>query len=83
MIDCKGVHQLVASGEEQELGFMKKMELKIHMMMCKHCRGYSDQIRAMGEAIRELCQDRPGDDELCNKLEKEVLDSTGPDGDGP
>ena len=33
------------SDDYHELGFMKKVEFKLHLMTCTHCQRYVDQIK--------------------------------------
>ena len=40
MLNCKEVSRLVASGELERVGWARKLELRMHMMMCKYCRLY-------------------------------------------
>ena len=77
MIDCRNVHHLVATGRDEELGLMKRLELKLHLMMCRHCSRYVAQMRSIGEAIRRLCSERPEDAEDASHIEREVLAAVG------
>ncbi len=72
MLKCRDLSQLVAADEIEEFGFMKRMELKFHLFMCRHCRNYVAQIRSLGQGARDIASaDGPGQDQL-EKIEKKI-----------
>ncbi len=74
MLKCQDVTQLIASSAAEELGFMKRLELRLHLLMCRHCHNYADQIKALGDGARRLMGGRePTRDEL-KHLENEICD---------
>ena len=73
MLMCKDVHHLVASGDVAELGWMRKIELKLHLLMCQHCRRYVEQMAAMGRGFRALVRGRQAEPEQLNRLEKQIV----------
>ena len=54
MMKCKDISQLIAAGEAVDLGCLKRLELKVHLLICRHCRTYARQIRTLGTAARRL-----------------------------
>lgn len=83
MMKCHDISHLVASGEVDDLGFMKRLELRMHLLMCRHCQNYVSQIKALGDGARRLMQQRgPTSDEL-QHLEKEICDKICSHGSGP
>ena len=74
MLKCKDVSHLVASGDVAELGFMKRLELRVHLAMCRHCAAYVRQIHALGNGIRNLTgASEPSSDEL-QQLENHICE---------
>ena len=74
MLKCSEISRLVAADEIEEFGFMKRMEMKFHLFMCKHCRNYVAQIRAIGRGARNLADaDEPDPGNLA-KIEKKICD---------
>lgn len=75
MLKCREVSKIVAA-EDRNLGFMKRMELKLHLFMCVHCRNYAAQVKAMGRGARDLVMSTdpsPGEvqeleNRICGKL---------------
>ncbi len=74
MLKCKDVSHLIASGDAEELGFLKRLELRLHLMMCRHCQGYADQIKALGAGTRRLMGAREPTAEELQHLENEICD---------
>jgi anti-sigma factor RsiW len=54
MLKCREVEQKIGSGEIASAGFMERLAVNFHLMMCRHCRAYARQIRAIGAAAREV-----------------------------
>ncbi len=50
MISCKEVVRILSSSEE--LTVRKKIELKAHLFICKHCSGYLSQLNAINEKLK-------------------------------
>ncbi len=74
MMKCKEISHLIASGSAEDLGFMKRLELRLHLMMCRHCQGYADQIKALGDGARRMIGAREPSSEELQKLENEICE---------
>ncbi len=74
MMKCKDISQLIASGAGDDAGFMKRLELRMHLMMCRHCQGYAQQIKALGEGARRLIGTEEPTAEELQQLEDEICD---------
>lgn len=66
---CKDVVQLVASDELARQRWYKRLGVAMHLMMCRHCRAYAEQIRAMGRSVRELYANSGADARVDEMLE--------------
>ncbi len=54
-------------GAADDLAFFKRLELKAHLLLCRHCQSYSRQIAALGRGARGLVgATEPTSDELRN-----------------
>ena len=74
MMKCREVTKLVAADMVEELGLGRRLEMRLHMFMCRHCRRYLQQIRTLGRGARELAErDAPSPDRL-QEIEQEILD---------
>jgi len=72
MLKCREISHLIATDAYGDLGFMKRLELRMHLMMCRHCLGYFKQMQASGNGARRLMgKDEPTAEEL-SRLEREI-----------
>ena len=74
MPNCKEVSKIIAGDELEGVGLGKRLSVWFHLLMCKYCRRYSRQIRAVGEVTRALHARRPTPEEAAKlKRMKETL----------
>ncbi len=74
MLSCQEVSRSIASDELGTAGWRRRLSIKLHLLMCRHCRRYARQIDAIGSAARRLLgKDRldPGSRE---RLRSSILD---------
>lgn len=64
MYRCSEVVRLISSDEYLIAGVLKKLQIRLHLAMCKHCSKYARQLRAIAAAIR-----KGGDDISLSELE--------------
>lgn len=83
MLRCREVTHLVATGDVESASFVRRLELRLHLMMCRHCRNYVRQIAVIGEAARRLWGRDAADTEEESRLETRVLRSLRMDGQSP
>ena len=75
MMSCKEIVKLVSSGEPQP--FLKKAELRMHLMMCKHCSRYVTQLQMLSRGFKKLFQVKTQvDPSQVEKLEKQIIETT-------
>lgn len=72
MLKCREVSRIVATGEIEELPWMKRIEMRLHLMMCNHCREYLAQIFALGRGVRRIFG-LEEDAETLARLERKIL----------
>ncbi len=53
MLSCKEVTWLCASEELRRAPLARRLAVRLHLMMCTHCRRYVRQLRLIGMAARE------------------------------
>ncbi len=73
MISCKEVAQLVASDGLEEAGWGERLRVRLHHLMCRRCRRYAAQMRALGEYARKRWGDPPQDPVTLQRLELAIL----------
>jgi len=74
MLKCREVSKLVATDAVGELGFMRRLELRMHVLMCRHCHRYLQQIRTLGQGARELADRDASSPERLQEIEEEILE---------
>jgi predicted anti-sigma-YlaC factor YlaD len=72
MLRCNEVAAIVGSGELDEAGWRRRLSVRLHLMMCRHCRRYARQIAALGELTRKLVGREA---ETRDELERRILES--------
>ncbi len=79
MLNCKEVARLVASDELADAVWSDRALARLHLLMCRHCRGYSAQLRAIGNAARDRrdsdVADRAAFEGLQNSILQRCLDA--------
>jgi hypothetical protein len=84
MLSCKEVTRIVASGEIDEQSPFKRMQLRMHLLMCRHCRRYTAQLRTIGAMARKAWGPQTVDQATLDRLTKAIIHPTagldGPDG---
>ncbi len=74
MMTCKEVSTAVASDGAARLPWTKRVGVRLHLLMCRHCRRYAAQLAAIGSAVRRLYRDevpsKSLEDSILNSVKK-------------
>ncbi len=73
MPSCKEVARLIASEELADAGRSKRALVRIHLLMCRDCRRYAAELRAIGAAAQDRWDTRTADRQAFEKLERSIL----------
>lgn len=73
MLRCREVTRLVASEDIRNAGLLTRLEFRLHLMMCRHCREYVHQMGLIGQLARRLWGTDAEDPEEVARIEREVL----------
>ena len=73
MLRCKEVASLCASEEVRTASWKKRVAVRIHLMMCRHCRRYVRELARIGAAVRALSLGESDDAERNEALVRRVL----------
>lgn len=71
MQDCKEVSRGIASDEVENASWVDRLACWFHLLMCPDCRRYRDQIRNLGQVVREEAP--VGDRATLERLEGTLL----------
>lgn len=52
MLSCKETSQLISQAQDRELGIVERMQLELHLAMCKGCSNLRKQMDFLRGAIR-------------------------------
>ena len=54
MPTCQQVAREIASDELATASWRRRSAVRIHLLLCRHCRRYARQMRAIGSAVQSL-----------------------------
>ena len=74
MLSCREVTRRIASDELVEASWGERLGVRLHLLLCRHCRRYAAQLRAIGAAARTLWGPRSEDPSTLERLERQVLE---------
>lgn len=60
MLRCREVTRLHASDELASAPWRTRLGVRLHLMLCRHCRRYVRELARIGEAARALYRDSDG-----------------------
>jgi len=75
MLKCHEVSRLAASEEIARAGLWRRMEFRLHLMMCRHCRNYVRHVGLIGAAVRRLMKTAAEDAQVVERLEAEIMEA--------
>jgi hypothetical protein len=76
MLRCDEVTRLHASEELRLAPWRKRLAVRFHLLMCRSCQRYVQELSSIGEAVREASRDRPDDAERLESIVQRVLPKT-------
>jgi predicted anti-sigma-YlaC factor YlaD len=74
MLSCKKATMLVE--KQKAIGTVsgiQKMQLKIHLSMCKACKGYIEQSKLIDKSLQQLNDQSPENTPLPNATKKQII----------
>ena len=74
MPNCKEVVRLIASDELADAAWSDRTLVRLHLLMCRNCRGYAAQLRAIGVAARDRWDLRVADRAAFGQLQSLILE---------
>ncbi len=77
MLTCKDVATAIGRDEWRAASWRRRLALRLHLLMCSHCRRYAAQIRAIGTAARSLFRERAEDRKVLERLYETILSLPG------
>lgn len=56
MTTCKEVSELLSQGQDRRLGRVEKFRLNLHLLVCRGCRNFSDQLFFIRAAVKRYIE---------------------------
>ena len=73
MLTCNDVAKAIGQDEWLTAPWQSRLALRVHLLMCRHCRRYAAQIRAIGTAARSLFREQCEDPTALERLQEKIL----------
>ncbi len=70
---CRDVTRAIAGGALEEAPLRRRLGVRLHLLLCRHCRRYARQIRAIGLAARDVLASPSGEHESLARLRAALL----------
>lgn len=61
MLSCKEVTHLLSESQDRPLGMSEKMQLEMHLAICKGCKNFKSQMSFLREACKRYLADHNGE----------------------
>lgn len=61
MLSCKEVTHLLSESQDRPLGMAEKMQLEMHLAICKGCKNFKGQMSFLREACKRYLADHTGE----------------------
>lgn len=74
MLNCRDVTGKIARDEVSKASWRTRLSVRVHLLLCRHCRQYLEQLRAMGSAGRELWGPQSQAPDSLERLERQILE---------
>lgn len=83
MLSCKDISQLASEHIDNEMPFFKRMQFRMHLMMCKNCRRFVEQFQLTIESISHLTPPKPCESETNQQVARLMEIARTPPKDAP
>lgn len=51
MLNCRQVTEQASALIDDELGWAQRLQMRLHLAMCRHCRRFVNQLRLLRDAL--------------------------------
>ena len=74
MRSCKETAELIAGDRLCEEGWVGRLLVRLHLLMCRHCREYAAQLRTIGSVSKDVVGGGNEDSDSLERLRSSLLD---------
>jgi predicted anti-sigma-YlaC factor YlaD len=64
MFSCKDVTEHASRHLDGECGVLQRLKIRLHLLICVHCRRYLAQLRVTAGLMRQLTRESPATDAI-------------------
>lgn len=75
MPTCRQVALEVSTGSVEDAPLLRRLQVHLHLLMCRSCRSYARQLRRLGRHFRAEHADPTGDREAVERIARVVLEA--------
>lgn len=61
MLTCKEATRMISEGQDRVLAVRERIQLEMHLTMCRGCRNYRQQMAFLRAACRHVVRQTAGD----------------------
>ena len=54
MIDCREASRLISQQADRPLPFARRLQLRVHLLVCDACTHFSRQVRLLRQALKRI-----------------------------
>lgn len=73
MLKCNEVSRSIASDGVGAADWRRRLAVKVHLLMCRHCRRYAHQMQEIGDAAKQVFHSGSPDQESRDRLRDSIL----------
>ncbi|MEH6562620.1 MAG: zf-HC2 domain-containing protein [Marinobacter sp.] len=74
MLMCKGLAEIASDYIDDELNSRQNLSVKMHLMMCKHCRTFIGNLRASTDLLKAHSSGRDNE-EMIRRIDERVAEA--------
>ena len=77
MLSCKDASQIISQSLDRQLTTRERFALKLHLLICRYCKRFSQQIQAIRVALKQAINAVENDDsiKMSSETKKRLLQS--------
>lgn len=60
MLSCKDASRLMSEAQDRKLGLAERLQLDLHLALCKGCRNFNEQMAFLRKACRAWLERQRG-----------------------
>ncbi len=73
MQSCREVANLIASDRLEHAVWLTRLQTRLQLLFCKHCRRYAAELATIGRVGREALSADPVDPKTLQRLEQSIM----------